>query len=351
MAKETTRSLTCAHCCAPLEFDESDEIVKCSFCNSTYSVADLLNESDSVRIEKIKTKRAFMKNKSKKEKSSVKPFKKSKFSKALIVFFVIGVILCLSALEDRNIAAGIVAVILTAMFMCSWLMGMSIIKEPKQGIRTLTAIIGFVLFIPYSSFSNNPTYVSEEMSWSDMELGSMLPTPSSDRGRILSDYDDYLCVYVDNISSSDYKSYANSCEDQGFDIDKSKSDTSFTAYNEEGYKLYLWYDRSGEQLQINLDAPVEMYEFSWPVNKLSELLPKPVSNIGTVEWEYSDSFTMYVGETDRTAFGEYVNACIDAGFNVDYLKGDDYFYADSSDGYNLTVSYEGFNTMRIYMYK
>lgn len=353
MAKEATRSLTCAHCCAPLEFNESDEIVKCAFCNSTYSVADLLNESDSVRIEKIKNKRAFMKDKLKsdKGKEGIKPFKKTKFSKVLIVFFVIGIILCFASFEERNLAAGIIAVVLTALFMCSWLMGMKIIKEPKQGIRTLAAVIGFVLLIPYSSVSNNPTYVSEKMIWSDMELSNVLPQPSSDMGRVLSDYDDYLSVYVDNISSSDYKTYANSCENAGFDIDKSKSDTSFTAYNDDGYRLYLWYDKNDDQLQITLNAPVDMYEFSWPVNRLAELLPKPQSNIGAVEWEYSDSFSMYVGETDRTAFIEYADACIDAGFDVDYLKGDDYFYADNGDGYKLSVSYEGFNTMRINMYK
>lgn len=349
MAKETTRSLTCAHCCAPLEFNESDEIVKCAFCNSTYSVADLLNESDSVRIEKIKNKRAFIKDK--KKKDGAKPFKKTKFSKVLIVFFVIGVILCLSSFTEINIAAGIIAVVLTAMFMLSWLMGMEIIKEPKQGIRTLTAIIGFVLLIPYSSVSNNPTYVSEKMVWSDMELSNVLPQPPYDMGRVLSDYDDYLMLYIDNMSSSDYKGYANSCEDIGFNIDKSKSDTSFTAYNEDGYKLYLWYDKTDDQMQITLNAPVEMYEFIWPVNRLAELLPKPESNIGVVEWEYSDSFSMYIGETDRTAFSEYANACIDAGFDVDYSKGDDYFYANNSDGYNLSVSYEGFNMMQINMYK
>ena len=354
MKKDSTRSLVCEHCCAPLEFDESDEIVKCAFCNSTYSVADLLNESDSVRIEKIKSKRAFMrdklKNKKNNEKSSVKSFKKSKFSKVLIVFFVIGIILCCTSFEEGSIFSGVIAVILTAMFMCSWLMGMNIIKEPKAGIRTLASVIGFVLFIPYFATYDNSAYKSEPINWSDIELGEMLPKPDSDMGSIVFNDYDYLVVYIDDITSSSYKNYVNSCESMGFTVDKSKSDTSFTAYNEVGYRLNLWYYGNDSQLDITLNSPIEMSEIKWPVNEMAGLLPEPESGVGAVEWENSDGFSIYIGETDRTAFGEYANACIANGFNVDYSKGDDYYYADNNDGYSLSVSYEGFNIMRINMY-
>ena len=58
-------------------------------------------------------------------------------------------------------------------------------------------------------------------------------------------------------------------------------------------------------------------------------------------------FVIYLGNTTKDDFLEYADACYDAGFTVDYQRGDTYFRADDKDGYHVNVQYEGNNIMFI----
>ena len=93
------------------------------------------------------------------------------------------------------------------------------------------------------------------------------------------------------------------------------------------------------------DAASKFSEFKWPSSEIAKLLPKPKSNIGKIEWEASDGFAIYVSETSLDEYNVYVEECSKKGFTVDYQKGDDYYYGDNADGYQLSLRYEGNNTM------
>ena len=80
-------------------------------------------------------------------------------------------------------------------------------------------------------------------------------------------------------------------------------------------------------------------------NSASWLLPEPSSNYGKIEWEAEYGFVIYVGNTTKAEYKDYVKAVCALGFTVDYNKGDDYFYADNTEGYSVSLKYEGFNTM------
>ena len=56
---------------------------------------------------------------------------------------------------------------------------------------------------------------------------------------------------------------------------------------------------------------------------------------------------MYVGDTTREEYEEYVTDCFYYGFDVDYDKGENYYRAYNEDGYYLSLSYEGNNIMLI----
>ena len=58
-------------------------------------------------------------------------------------------------------------------------------------------------------------------------------------------------------------------------------------------------------------------------------------------------FVLYVGNTTKADYDEYVNACADRGFTVDYRKGDDYYYANNENGYKLTLKFEVNNVMLV----
>ena len=56
---------------------------------------------------------------------------------------------------------------------------------------------------------------------------------------------------------------------------------------------------------------------------------------------------MYVGDTSKEEYDEYVTDCSDYGFDIDYDKGENYYRAYNEDGYYLSLSYEGNNIMMV----
>ena len=53
--KLKTQSTICTNCGGQLDIDNLKDTVECPFCGTSYQVNELINESDAVRIEKIKT--------------------------------------------------------------------------------------------------------------------------------------------------------------------------------------------------------------------------------------------------------------------------------------------------------
>ena len=185
------------------------------------------------------------------------------------------------------------------------------------------------------------------IDWSTIRLNEVLPDPSLSNGEIKENTKDYLSIIYSKSSMQDYNEYLNQCIDGGYEIDADESEGSYYAFNEDGYHLSLYYDEDEESLYIELEDPIEMNEVEWPKSELGNLLPIPDSTIGYVNYELSDCFSVYIGNTPKDKYAAYVNKCLDNGFNVDYSKDDDYFSAENSDGWDLSVSYEGYNTMEI----
>ncbi len=205
----------------------------------------------------------------------------------------------------------------------------------------LIIVIAFAILI---SISNDDT---KKIEWNSFELSYLLPEPKSNKGRLLTDTEDNLSIYISKSSKEDFDGFIDECKDRGFVIEAEKSDSNYTAYNEDGFKLILWYSESDKEYHIDLSAYVELTDLEWPTRGLGSMLPEPYSWIGKITRDDSDYFSVIVGETDKEYFKYYVEDCEDAGFTVDYSKSDDYFSAKNIDGYGLTVKYTGFNTIEI----
>lgn len=205
-------------------------------------------------------------------------------------------------------------------------------------------VILIVACFDYFIFNYNKRDV---IDWSTIRLNEVLPDPSLTNGEIKDNTKERLYIIYSKSSLQNYNEYLNQCIDQGYEIDAEESEVDYNAYNDNGYHLSLYYDEDEESLYIELEEPIEMKEIQWPKSELGNLLPIPDSTIGYVNYEYSDSFSVYIGNTSKDEYAAYVTKCLDNGFNIDYSKGDDYFYAENSDGWDLSVSYEGYNTMEI----
>lgn len=53
-----------------------------------------------------------------------------------------------------------------------------------------------------------------------------------------------------------------------------------------------------------------------------------------------DSFEIDVFNTSKSQFADYINACKENGFNVDYYGTEDSYDAENKDGYTLSLSYD-----------
>ena len=356
METAKNKSVVCSNCGGQIDINTLEESVECPFCGTKYAVSDLLNESDAVRIEKIKTN-AQQKmekeklehekemNKTQEEKNEAEKFKKGKFSKVLLVFFAISVLFFF-------IAKGFLPKLLTGIqavgFIVAWLMGSKIIKEPMKGLHNILAIISFVLIFPIISTGGGQTSTkSEKIIWNDIAMHEVLPEPTNNSGRILTNNEKDLSVYIDNSSREDFSKYVEACKGKGFTVESKKDTNSYDAYNSDGYKLRLYYYENGKEYNIDLDAPMELKENAWVSTPLSQLLPEPESKLGRVDSNSEKYFTYYAGKISKDAYSSYANSVLNAGFNKDYYSGDTNFYGTNADGYKANVSYEGNNIMKV----
>ncbi len=358
--KNKTSSAVCSNCRGQLKIDQEQEFVVCPYCDTQYSVSDLLNESDDVKIEKIKyqtsqnqLKYDMEQEKLRNEKSAVENFKKGKFKFLLIVFTVISALLCVVSFNDGRILAALTAIIMTALFIVSYLMGLRIIKEKKNGFHVIPAILAFILIIPFFGLYNagRPSYKTEsaEFNWNDIEMCEFLPQPDNTYGSVTINSKTSLILSLSDVENKDFKNYRDKCIDFGYTIDSDESDMLYSAFNQDGYSLSLTYLDFNKEMQINLEAPEEMGEFEWPTNDFGNMLPPTKSNIGIISGNTSSYLSIHVGNTSPEDFKEYVKACESKGFTENYIKEDDYYSANNGKGYELHLDYKGFNKMEIFL--
>lgn len=198
-----------------------------------------------------------------------------------------------------------------------------------------------------STVSESNDDETEKFEWNYLELSAMLPQPKSNVGEIRTDSEESLVIDIYNTSKNDYQEFIVECKNKGYIIEKEQNTSSYSAFNEAGYELYLSYYESYEEMDVRLSAPINMRTLKWPTSKIVKLIPTPKSTIGKISSESSDYFSVYIGETSKEDYNTYVDECLEKGFTVDYKRSETYYYADNSDGYHISVDYEGNNVISI----
>ena len=94
----------------------------------------------------------------------------------------------------------------------------------------------------------------KDIVWPTSELVSLLPVPKSLKGEISTESSNEYAVYIGDTSNSDYDEYVNECMSKGFNVDYHKSESSFSAKNENGYKLTVEY-KGGNTMYIYIKVP------------------------------------------------------------------------------------------------
>lgn len=191
------------------------------------------------------------------------------------------------------------------------------------------------------------TKKAETIDWSTLRLANQLPDAPSSRGKVSQNTDEQLWISLYKMTDSKFRDYKNACITKGFSVEAEDQDFSYRAYNSEGYSLYLWWQQSSDKLDITLDAPMKLGPIEWPSSDLGWEIPEPDSLNGKFSYEQENKFFVYIGDTTREDYNDYVTLCADYGFTVDYSKGDNYYRASNEEGYKLSVEYVGFNIISI----
>ncbi|MGI6510162.1 MAG: DUF6591 domain-containing protein [Erysipelotrichaceae bacterium] len=219
--------------------------------------------------------------------------------------------------------------------------------ENKKIFSRKEWLIAIIVVLFLAGIGYYRKYVADKFQWNSLVLSHVLPQPISEFGDIIVNSDRYLSIDIFKTSKEEYKEYVDRCQAMDFVIEKETSDISYKAFNKEGYKLYLWYDEQDKELSIQLDAPIEMETLIWPNSDIASLLPVPDSSVGKIVIESPDYFSVYIGAMSKDDYNVYVNECYEKGFSLKYYKGDDYYYGNNEEGYEVNIQYEGNNVVYI----
>lgn len=344
--------LKCKQCGATMDVSKGTSEIYCKYCGNKILIID----SDAVAVEKIKSNakkdmlHATLAHEEKKldkldKIEALEKYKKSKLKLFSIIVGIICVISCITAFSSRHYLASLIALLQTLLLGISWSMGMQVIPEKKKNLHVALAALAFILIIPF--IKTNSIKVYDRLNWPEDGLATILPKPKGKYGEITTNSDSSLYIRIGKSSQDDFNKYVDSCKGMGFVIESEQSISSYNAYNADGYDLCLsFYD---DYYVIDLDAPMKPEIFTWPSSDLVKLLPVPRSNIGKINYEHADSFSVDIANTTREEYANYVDQVLATGFDINYSRSDDNFWADDINGNHAGVNYVGFNTMRVYI--
>lgn len=112
----------------------------------------------------------------------------------------------------------------------------------------------------YSFSSPSKSLITEDfkdIKWPTSGVAQRLPEPESKYGEISIDSATSFYAYIGNTTADQYDAYVEACQEAGFTVDYTKSETYYYADDEEGYQLSLVYDFEESYMTISLNAPVE----------------------------------------------------------------------------------------------
>ena len=282
------------------------------------------------------------------ELNEVEKFKKGKFSKVLLFFFGISII---TFFIGNGFILKLLSFIQAVLFIVSWLMGMQIIKEKFKDLKIILAIVAFVLIVPILGNIGSKNNNYENINWNSIVMKKVLPKPSGNKGKIYSNSEEHLSIYIVDSSVNDFNKYLEECKKKGFTLESKIDNDSYDAFNKNGYKLRISYSEYSKEYSITVNAPKKMTKNVWPNSTLSNMLPKPDLIDGLVQNDSANNFTYYAGNTTIEQFKLYVEKVKAAGFIIDYSNAGNTYSAKNQNAYKVLVAYEGGNTMKIELSK
>ena len=357
--------MKCENCGATLDVNKDLDKIHCNFCGAEILIDDEATSVKRVEEAKLNARKKNHEQSLKErqdnleqdinekkilaEANAVDNFKKSKFSKVLLVFAAI----CGLLTFTRSFSfASIISFVQAGLILTAWLMGMQIIKEPKKKLYLLLAVAGFTLIIPWIAIGNNSSSYHEKsgkIDLNDIELKEYLPVPKKMYGRLETNRTDLLIMDITSISEKDYRDYVkNEVTEKGYtlDLEYEEWDSVYGAFNKEGYSIRISYLSYDKYMSITLEKPEKLEEAEWPTSGLGSKVPTPKSNLINISWNNSETFIAKV-RASFDDYNDYVKSVEEKGYIVDYNKDKKSYRAKNDQKYEIHLMYLGGNVMEI----
>ena len=222
----------------------------------------------------------------------------------------------------------------------------NVIDTSVDNMAKILVIVSLLLVFPYTvaiftndEYNKSPIHVDK---WSSVVLKDMIDEINHDDYSIISNSSNYLYIDVDNYSQSQYQQYLQSCKSRGYIYDVEQDDGMYYGYNEEGYHLQLNYYQYSEALTISLVAPIQYGKLYWPNSTLSDLLPISNCSTGEVRELTDDKVEIFLADISLQGLNEYIDECINSGFDKNMIRTEKSFVAKDENGNLLKISYTGY---------
>lgn len=267
------KKLKCPSCGGKIEIPEDSNEIICSYCGSKVIIDDKATEVGRIKKAEINAKKEldeheFENKKKKDEYNDEREYKKKKNTSSLKGWSIALLIICLlftfTAFNDGKIISLLIGIVQIAAFGYSTLLCLDVLPEKIKNLHKIVFIGGCVLIIPFILLGdvkiggNSSSYEkAEEIIWSEYVLNEKLPEPETLEGRLISDSSNSLSLYIMGVDKDEYNDYVSACKNKGYTVDIYNSSSSFSAKNEEGYSLNLYFYEDDKKYSITLNAPEE----------------------------------------------------------------------------------------------
>lgn len=259
----------CPNCGGVLNIDSHGSTVECPFCGGRFPLSELLGESDSVKIERIRRDVELGRQNLELERmrqaeaeiERTETAKKSVLGKVAMVIAVISLMMSISAIVKGAFLVGCIAAVQFVLLLVTFLMGQQIISVKNKKLLVLPFALALLLYAPFSysvasSEVFNPRSSNETIAWDEIVLGDRLPTINSYSGYVSKNTRKDLTMNVYNVPLKQYYDFVEDCKDLGFTVDGKEEENSYIASAEDGFKLRLHYRTLHDgMVVIELAAP------------------------------------------------------------------------------------------------
>jgi len=217
-------------------------------------------------------------------------------------------------------------------------------------IVAIVIIVGVFVVLSGNDNGNYDDYTdyNSTYEWPSSGLATSIPEPTIKTGHIQNHYDIMMDFYLYKATLDDFETYVSECKEVGFTIVEKETGTDYSAYNEDKTRYVdIEYYEDSNKMYVVVRAPEEWSEINWPKSDIAELIPQPDSLIGKVNTDSAETLDVDISNVSLKAFNEYINKCIEVGFDVDYNRYEKSFNASDKNGYYLSIDLETFDVMNI----